>query len=217
MLTGKKILITAGPTHEPIDPVRYIANRSSGKMGYALALELAERGAEVILISGPTTLKLKHSHISMIDVETAEEMYQASIKEFPQCDIAILAAAVADFTPKAPSKLKIKKQLNQDEMIISLVKTKDILASLGHTKNKNQIVAGFSLETDHEIENAIKKLKTKNLDFIVLNSLNDIDAIFGSDSNKITIIGKGGEQTAFDLKDKNEVAIDIVNYLQKLI
>ena len=217
MLTGKKILITAGPTHEPIDPVRYIANRSSGKMGYALALELAERGAEVILISGPTTLMLKHSHISMIDVETAEEMYQASIKEFPQCDIAILAAAVADFTPKAPSKLKIKKQLNQDEMIISLVKTKDILASLGHTKNKNQIVAGFSLETDHEIENAIKKLKTKNLDFIVLNSLNDIDAIFGSDSNKITIIGKGGEQTAFDLKDKNEVAIDIVNYLQKLI
>jgi len=217
MLTGKKILITAGPTHEPIDPVRYIANRSSGKMGYALALELAERGAEVILISGPTTLKLKHSHISMIDVETAEEMYQASIKEFPQCDIAILAAAVADFTPKAPSKLKIKKQLNQDEMIISLVKTKDILASLGHTKNKNQIVAGFSLETDHEIENAIKKLKTKNLDFIVLNSLNDIDAIFGSDSNKITIIGKGGEQTAFDLKDKNEVAIDIVNFLQKLI
>ena len=217
MLTGKKILITAGPTHEPIDPVRYIANRSSGKMGYALALELAERGAEVILISGPTTLKLKHSHISMIDVETAEEMYQASIKEFPQCDIAILAAAVADFTPKAPSKLKIKKQLNQDEMIISLVKTKDILASLGHTKNKNQIVAGFSLETDHEIENAIKKLKTKNLDFIVLNSLNDIDAVFGSDSNKITIIGKGGEQTAFDLKDKNEVAIDIVNFLQKLI
>jgi phosphopantothenoylcysteine decarboxylase / phosphopantothenate---cysteine ligase len=217
MLTGKKILITAGPTHEPIDPVRYIANRSSGKMGYALALELAERGAEVILISGPTTLMLKHSHISMIDVETAEEMYQASIKEFPQCDIAILAAAVADFTPKAPSKLKIKKQLNQDEMIISLVKTKDILASLGHTKNKNQIVAGFSLETDHEIENAIKKLKTKNLDFIILNSLNDIDAVFGSDSNKITIIGKGGEQTAFDLKDKNEVAIDIVNYLQKLI
>ena len=217
MLTGKKILITAGPTHEPIDPVRYIANRSSGKMGYALALELAERGAEVILISGPTTLMLKHSHISMIDVETAEEMYQASIKAFPQCDIAILAAAVADFTPKAPSKLKIKKQLNQDEMIISLVKTKDILASLGHTKNKNQIVAGFSLETDHEIENAIKKLKTKNLDFIILNSLNDIDAVFGSDSNKITIIGKGGEQTAFDLKDKNEVAIDIVNYLQKLI
>ena len=217
MLKGKKVLVTAGPTHEPIDPVRFIGNHSSGKMGYAIAQEIAKRSGDVILISGPTQLTIKHDRIKRVAVETAEEMYQATLMEFENCDIAILTAAVADFTPANKSALKIKKQDGQEEMTLLLVKTKDILATLGGIKNEKQILVGFSLETDHEIENASKKLLSKKLDFIVLNSLRDKGAGFATDTNKISILGRKGDRIDFPLKDKSEVAIDIINYLEKLI
>ena len=211
-LRNKNILITAGPTYEPIDPVRFIGNRSSGKMGYFIAEKLAEKGAKVFLVSGPTNLNIKNKNIIKTDVETAGEMYEKSMELFPDCDIAILSAAVADFTPTKVEDKKIKKE---DKMLLHLKKTKDILFNLGKIKKDNQILVGFSLETDNEIENAKQKLKKKNLDFIVLNSLNDKGAGFSFDTNKITVINKFESIKEYSLKPKDEVADDIINYLIK--
>ena len=211
--TGKTVLLTAGPTYEPIDPVRFVGNHSSGRMGYALAGELAERGAEVILVSGPTALTVKHPAIRRIDVTTASEMYNVVTEHFEAMDAAIMAAAVADFTPSItfPEKVKEKKGLD-----LKLIPTKDIAAELGKTKRPAQVLVGFALETTNETENAVKKLAQKNFDFIVLNSLNDPCAGFGYATNKITIIDKAGHQEHFDLKPKEEVAKDIVNKLVSL-
>lgn len=209
-LYNKKILITAGPTYEAIDPVRFIGNHSTGKMGYALAQAASNLGAQVILVSGPTHLEITGNTIKKIAVTTAEEMYKACHNYFNDVDIAILSAAVADFKPKTIAEQKIKK--DNAALHIALEPTKDILASLGEIK-KNQILVGFALETENEIENAKKKLNKKNLDFIVLNSLNDTGAGFGSDTNRITIIDKNSNQKGFDTKPKSEVAVDILNEL----
>lgn len=209
-LAGKKIVITAGPTYEKIDPVRFIGNYSSGKMGFALAETCAEYGAEVILISGPVNLTLNHPNIKRIDVESAEQMYNTAIEQFATADSAILCAAVADYRPKQKEDSKIKRK--SDEMDLKLVKNRDIAASLGAMKTKKQTLIGFALETDHEYENALKKIETKNLDFIVLNSLNDKGAGFQHDTNKISIIDKHGSRTDFDLKTKKEVAHDIIEF-----
>lgn len=207
-LKNKTVLITAGPTYEAIDPVRFIGNHSSGKMGYALAFEAANLGAQVVLISGPTHLQLQSKVIELIKVTSAEEMYNACHAIFSKVDIAILAAAVADFRPKNKATQKIKK--DEATLTIELEPTSDILASLGEIKSK-QLLIGFALETENEIENAKKKLKKKNLDFIVLNSLNDAGAGFGSETNKIAIIDKKEQLVHFDLKEKSEVAKDIFN------
>lgn len=209
-LAGKKVVITAGPTYEKIDPVRFIGNYSSGKMGYALAETCAEYGAEVILISGPVNLTLNHPNIKRIDVESAEQMYNTAIEQFTTADSAILCAAVADYRPKQKEDSKIKRK--SDEIDLKLVKNRDIAASLGAMKTKKQTLIGFALETDHEYENALKKIETKNLDFIVLNSLNDKGAGFQHDTNKISIIDKHGSRTDFDLKTKKEVANDIIEF-----
>lgn len=214
-LKGKKVLVTAGPTYESIDPVRFIGNHSSGKMGFAIAETLARHGAQVSLISGPTDLHLQHSTIQRINVTSAEEMYEKTVKQFAKSDIAVMSAAVADYTPEKVSITKIKK--NGDELHLKLRKTKDILAELGKQKNKKQILVGFALETDHEIENATKKLNAKNLDFIVLNSLKTKGAGFGHDTNKISIIHRNGKKEDFKLKSKSEVANDIVNHIIDLI
>ena len=208
--TGKKILVTAGPTYEPIDLVRFLGNYSSGRMGYALAEELAQRGARVTLLSGPTALSVKHPAIHRINVTTAAEMYRAAVEIFPEMDAAIMAAAVADFTPETMIREKIKDKRKFD---LKLVPTKDIAAELGAMKRGGQVLAGFALETGNETENAIKKLIHKNFDFIVLNSLSDAGAGFEYDTNKIAIIGKDGHPTQFDLKPKKEVAEDIVGKL----
>lgn len=213
-LRNKKILITAGPTYEAIDPVRFIGNHSSGKMGFALAETAAGLGAQVFLVSGPTHLKPVSSAIQQIAVTSAEEMYQACHNHFQEMDVAILSAAVADFKPKLKATQKIKK--DQAALSIELEPTKDILASLGEIK-KNQLLVGFALETENEIENAKKKLKKKNLDIIVLNSLNDPGAGFGSETNKIMIISKFGEEKSYDLKSKAKVAIDIFNEIIPLL
>jgi phosphopantothenoylcysteine decarboxylase/phosphopantothenate--cysteine ligase len=212
---NKTVLITAGPTYEPIDPVRFIGNRSSGKMGYAIAEELAAMGATVILVSGPVNIQAKHNNIKVIPVETAAEMYEASHVNFEQVDVAILAAAVADYTIKNPSKIKLKKQ--GDNLTLELEKTKDILKSLGEIKKEHQVLVGFALETNNEEQNALKKLKAKNLDFIVLNSLQDKGAGFQHDTNKITILDKSNKKQSFELKSKQKVALDIVNYLAKIM
>lgn len=209
-LAGKKVVITAGPTYEKIDPVRFIGNYSSGKMGYALAETCAEYGAEVILISGPVNLTLNHPNIKRIDVESAEQMYNTAIEQFTTADSAILCAAVADYRPKQKEDSKIKRK--SDEIDLKLVKNRDIAASLGAMKTKKQTLIGFALETDHEYENALKKIETKNLDFIVLNSLNDKGAGFQHDTNKISIIDKHRSRTDFDLKTKKEVANDIIEF-----
>lgn len=208
-LSKKKILITAGPTYEKIDPVRFIGNYSSGKMGFALAEECANRGAEVTLVAGPVALKIDHPNINRIDVESAEEMYNASLKAFPSMDAAILCAAVADFRPAEQYSEKVKR--GDDIFSISLVPNKDIAASLGKMKKSNQLLVGFALETNDEEENALKKIVKKNLDFIVLNSLNDQGAGFKYDTNKITIIDRNGERVNFRLKSKKEVASDIID------
>ena len=211
MLKGRTILITAGPTYEAIDPVRFIGNHSSGLMGYSLALEAANRGADVILISGPTSLTVSHKRISRIDVVSAEDMFDACMNNFLKANIIIMSAAVADYTPEKFSQSKIKKK--QEFVDIKLKPTKDILAELGKIKNKNQVLIGFALETDNEIENAKKKLRNKNLDFIVLNSLKDKGAGFKSRTNKIKIIDKNEKITDFELKTKEEVANDIIDLL----
>lgn len=213
-LKGKKIMITAGPTYEKIDPVRFIGNYSSGKMGYALAECCAERGAEVILVSGPVSITEKHPNIRKISVESAEEMYQAAVREFTGSDAAILCAAVADFTPESQSEQKIKRE--KEDLVLRLKPTHDIAAALGKLKKENQIMVGFALETNDEVEHAKDKLERKNLDFIVLNSLNDKGAGFRYDTNKITIIDKNSV-TEFPLKDKKEVAADIINHLAEIL
>lgn len=207
-LAGKKVLITAGPTYEKIDPVRFIGNYSSGKMGFALAETCAEQGAEVTLVSGPVMLQTNHPNIHRIDVESASEMYEAATKHFPKADIAILCAAVADFTPKSTADKKIKRK--GDDLTIMLQPTQDIAAALGATKKKKQVLVGFALETDNELNNAKDKMKRKNFDFIVLNSLQDKGAGFRVDTNKITIIDKHNGITAYDTKSKKEVAKDII-------
>jgi phosphopantothenoylcysteine decarboxylase/phosphopantothenate--cysteine ligase len=209
-LKGKKVLITAGPTYEKIDPVRFIGNYSSGKMGYALAEECASRGAEVILVSGPVTLKEHHPNIRRIDVESAEEMYEEARRAYTDADAGILCAAVADFTPDHTADHKIKR--GKDGMTIQLKPTKDIAASLGATKKEEQVLVGFALETNDEQQNAKGKLERKNFDFIVLNSLNDKGAGFRVDTNKISIIDRQ-DITSYPLKNKSEVAKDIIDRL----
>ncbi|MDP3468565.1 MAG: bifunctional phosphopantothenoylcysteine decarboxylase/phosphopantothenate--cysteine ligase CoaBC [Daejeonella sp.] len=214
-LRGKKALVTAGPTYEAIDPVRFIGNHSSGKMGFAIAEELAALGASVVLVTGPTSLSLNNQGIKRIDVTSAEEMLESAITNFAGTDISILSAAVADYRPKDISPTKIKK--DSSEFVIDLIKTPDILATLGKEKKTGQILVGFALETNNEEENAIKKLEKKNLDFIVLNSLRDEGAGFKNDSNKITIIDRKLNKKTFDLKPKTEVAADICKKVLDLL
>ncbi len=209
-LAGKNVMITAGPTFEKIDPVRFIGNYSSGKMGFALAEECASRGANVYLISGPVSLKTHNNKIQRFDIESASEMAEKAMELFPKSDIAILCAAVADFTPLTKSSSKIKRE--KDNLNIELKPTQDIAAYLGSIKKTNQRMIGFALETNNEFDNATAKLNRKNLDFIVLNSLNEEGAGFQHETNKITIIDKKGS-THFDLKSKSEVAKDIIDYL----
>jgi phosphopantothenoylcysteine decarboxylase/phosphopantothenate--cysteine ligase len=214
-LTGKKILVTAGPTYEPIDPVRFIGNYSSGKMGYAIAETLAEMGADVILISGPVSISIANQSIRLIEVQTAQEMYAACMVEFPYTHAAIMSAAVADYTPLHKADKKIKRQ--GENISIELTTNKDIAAELGKIKKENQLLVGFALETNDEINYATSKLHKKNLDFIVLNSLKDTGAGFRHDTNKISIINKDGSIEHFDLKSKKEVATDICNKLSLLL
>ena len=213
-LENKTYLVTAGGTQEKIDAVRYIGNNSSGKMGYCIAEELASKGAKVILISGKTHLKTSNPNIKLINIVSAQEMFDETIKHFPQCNGAILSAAVADYKPAFIAPNKIKK--TSQELSITLTPTCDILATLGKEKKENQILIGFALETDNEVENAKNKLKKKNLDFIVLNSLNDKGAGFEVSTNKITIIDKDEKVKNFELKSKEDVAKDIVNKLIEL-
>ncbi|WP_430413215.1 bifunctional phosphopantothenoylcysteine decarboxylase/phosphopantothenate--cysteine ligase CoaBC [Kordia sp.] len=213
-LKGKKVVITAGPTYEAIDPVRFIGNHSSGKMGFALARTAANLGAEVVLIAGPNNQSMQHSSVKVVDVISAEDMYNAAHHDFPTATIAILAAAVADYKPKDVASQKIKKAASS--LTIELIKTKDILASLGTIK-KDQFLVGFALETNNELENAKGKLTKKNLDMIVLNSLNDTGAGFGKPTNKVTIIDKKMNTFAFGLKSKAEVANDIFSEILKRI
>lgn len=209
-LSGKNILITAGPTYEKIDPVRFIGNYSSGKMGFALAEVCAEQGAHVTLVSGPVSLHTKHPNIHRVDVETAAQMLDCTSQFFPQADAAILCAAVADFTPECPADSKIKR--GKEDFLLRLKPTTDIAATLGKQKKPGQILAGFALETDHEAEHAMNKLEKKNLDFIVLNSLNDKGAGFRYDTNKVSIL-TSGQTLHFPLKEKREVAADIIEFL----
>jgi len=213
-LSGKHVLITSGPTLEAIDPVRFISNHSSGKMGNALTLEAASRGAIVTLVSGPVATLPEHPLIKVVKVTSADEMYQHCIIHFPKTNICVMAAAVADYTPNEPSRNKIKK--TQDLISVSLKKTKDILAELGNQKKAGQLLIGFALETDNEIVNAQTKLHTKNLDFIVLNSLKDAGAGFGHDTNQISILGKDDQIIEFALKSKLEIAADIFDTVLKV-
>ncbi len=207
-LAGKRVLITAGPTHEPIDPVRYLSNASSGKMGYALAEEAARRGAEVHLVSGPTALNTDHPNINVVRVQTAQEMLETTRSVFPTADLAIFAAAVADYTPQQPAAQKIKK--SSDTLALTLTKTVDIAQTLGAQKQAGQRTVGFALETENELEHAAAKLKKKHLDMIVLNSLNDAGAGFGHATNQIKILTQNTtEPITFPLKDKRAVAADI--------
>lgn len=211
----KKVLITAGPTYEPIDPVRFIGNHSTGKMGYAIAEEFAKRGAIVTLISGPSSIQIQHRNIHKIAVSSSDEMATAVNTMFADSDISVMSAAVADYKPKEVAQQKIKK--NESEFNLELTKTVDILANLGKIKRRNQILIGFALETNDEEINAIKKLEKKNLDFIVLNSLKDEGAGFKTDTNKITIINKHREITNYPLKSKAEVAVDICQQVANLL
>lgn len=210
-LKGKKALVTAGPTYEPIDPVRFVGNHSSGKMGIALAHELFNRGAEVTLVLGPGAAEQNLNGINVKRVSTAEQMYQACKEEFDQVSIAIMAAAVADYTPEKVASEKIKKK--DDTWSLSFTRTRDILKSLGQEKKDGQILVGFALETDNEKVNALEKMSSKNADFIVLNSLRDPGAGFGHDTNKITIFDRSGHEYAFETKSKTEVAKDIIDVI----
>ncbi len=212
---NKNVLISAGPTYENIDPVRFIGNYSTGLMGFSIAEELAGRGAYVKLISGPVNLKINHPNIDRIDVISSEDMYDACIKNFLNSDITIMAAAVADYTLEKTEKNKIKK--HKSNITLTLKPTKDILSELGKNKKKNQILIGFALETNNEIENAKTKLKNKNLDFIVLNSLKDKNAGFKHKTNKITIIDKYGDINHYVLKPKTEVAKDIADKIVEIL
>ncbi len=212
-LNGKNIMVTAGPTYEKIDPVRFIGNYSSGKMGYSIAEECAMRGANVTLISGPVNMRANHPSINTIKVESANEMYEESLKYFPQSDVAIMCAAVADYCVENQSSTKIKRE--KDEIpTIKLKKNKDIAAELGKIKKTGQVLVGFALETNNERDNALSKLKRKNLDFIVLNSMQNPKAGFCKDTNQITIIQDDGEVKEYATKQKTEVAKDIINLLK---
>lgn len=210
-LTNKKILITAGPTYEKIDPVRFIGNYSSGKMGFALAEECVRRGAEVTLVAGPVSMQCNTPGIHRIDIESADEMLAASLEAFDICDAAILCAAVADYKPESVAEQKIKR--TADDMVLRLVPNPDIAAELGRRKRNGQVLAGFALETDHEQQNAGKKLEKKNFDFIVLNSLRNPGTCFRSDENQISIISRDGSQHDYPKKSKQEVAADIIDWL----
>ncbi len=212
---GSKVLITAGPTYEAIDPVRFIGNHSSGKMGIALAEKLSERGAEVVLVLGPSAQTINCRLSKLVRVKTAEEMYNVCMHEFSSCAIAIMSAAVADYTPVEAAKQKIKK--TESAFQIALKRTKDILGSLGSVKKPDQWVVGFALETNHEKEYAVEKMKSKKADMIVLNSLNDEGAGFGGNTNKINIFDKNGNEYSFPLKNKTEVATDIIETLKKVM
>ncbi len=215
VLTGKTALITAGPTNEPIDPVRFIGNNSSGKMGFAIAESLANKGATVKLVTGPTTLHINNPGIDVIAVKTAEEMFEACQSIFKEADISVFAAAVADYRPRETAPQKIKKADNS--MSVELVKTIDIAATLGKQKRKNQFTVGFALETENESSNALKKMESKNFDLIVLNSLRDEGAGFGHDTNRIRIFDNQGNVLPFELKTKKEVAEDIVQTIIRKI
>lgn len=212
VLSGKQVLITAGPTQEPIDPVRFISNHSTGKMGYAIANAFAKSGALVTLVSGPTALPVPHPAIRRIDVRSAREMFDAAQAAFAQSDIAVWSAAVADYTPAHPADQKIKKK--EATFSLDLTKTNDIAAVLGAQKRTGQLLMGFALETNNEYENALKKLTAKNLDWIVLNSLRDAGAGFGHDTNKITVIDNDGQTHEFALKSKEDVAQDLVELVR---
>jgi phosphopantothenoylcysteine decarboxylase/phosphopantothenate--cysteine ligase len=214
-LKGKSILVTAGPTCEPIDPVRFISNHSSGKMGYALADALASQGARVILVSGPTSEKIADPGITLVRVQTADEMYKECCTRYPHMDGAILVAAVADYKPKHPAQEKIKR--SSLSLTLELEPNRDIAAALGSMKKKNQFLAGFALETEHAVKNAREKMKRKNFDFIVLNSLQDKGAGFGTGTNKITLLDTHNRKIEFPLKTKQEVAEDILQYLHTII
>lgn len=210
---GKKVMITAGPTREPLDPVRFISNHSSGKMGYAIAEAFLNAGAEVHLVSGPVHLSPPEGKLKFYAVETADEMYETSMKLYPKMDVAVMSAAVSDFKPEKHSAKKIKK--SDERMEISLKRNPDILEAIGKAKQKHQLNVGFALETDNELKNAQTKLKNKNADFIILNSLKDTGAGFGTDTNKITIVEKGNKFTNFELKSKKILAQDIVDFIGK--
>jgi phosphopantothenoylcysteine decarboxylase/phosphopantothenate--cysteine ligase len=212
-LSKKKVLVTAGPTHEKIDPVRYIGNYSTGKMGFSLAHEAALRGASVTLVSGPSGLEINHTQIKRLNVESAAEMYDICLREAADADIVIMAAAVADYTVEQCSPVKLKK--GNKPFKLDLLPTRDILKELGKRKKKKQILVGFALETDHEFANAAGKLKSKNLDLIVLNSLNDQGAGFGFNTNKISIIDSSGDIYHGTLREKPEIAAEIIDFLVK--
>jgi phosphopantothenoylcysteine decarboxylase/phosphopantothenate--cysteine ligase len=212
---GRKILVTAGPTHEKIDPVRFIGNYSSGKMGFAIAEELASRGAQVVLVSGPSSLKCNNININRVDVVSAAQMHEACEAVFDSCDMAIMSAAVADYTPIVKAEHKLKRKTT--ELSIGLKATVDIAKALGQKKTDKQILVGFALETNNAIENAHKKMESKNLDMIILNSLQDSGAGFNVDTNKITILNRQNKRKDFALKTKMEVAIDIVDEIEVLM
>lgn len=213
MLQNKKILITAGPTYEPIDPVRFIGNRSTGRMGIELTKAFLAEGASVILVLGPVSMAVpEHPQLQVVAVETAAQMFNACQEYFEEYDIAVFAAAVADYTPKHPAASKIKKI--DDVLVLELVKTKDILLEAGKCKKPNQVLVGFALETENEVAHAQQKLLKKNADCIVLNSLNEPGAGFKHATNKISILEKNGRIINFELKSKEAVARDIINYLK---
>lgn len=214
-LKNRKVLITAGPTREAIDPVRYISNHSSGKMGYAIAEECLKQGAEVILVTGPVCMDLNHPRLRKVKVNTASEMYLACCQFFEEADVCVFAAAVADYRPASVAEQKIKKE--ESSFTIHLVKNVDIAYEFGKVKHVHQLSVGFALETNDEAMNAIGKLKKKNFDLVILNSMNDAQATFGYDTNKITVIKTDSSRTAYPLKSKKEVAEDIVYEISTLL
>ena len=215
--TGKKVLITAGPTYEAIDPVRFIGNHSSGLMGIEIARAFADQGAEVTLVLGPSNISPNRNNINVLPVTSAKEMYDAVMTFFPKTDIAVLSAAVADFRPETTADQKIKKNPENDTLTLKLVKTDDILKSVGGKKTDNQVVIGFALETENGLDNAKKKLHTKNIDLIVLNEMNESGVGFKTKTNKVSIITKDDKVTEFDLKPKNEVALDVLDAIYQYI
>ena len=214
-LAGVKVLLTAGPTRERIDPVRFIGNYSSGKMGYALARELADRGAGVTLVSGPTALTMDHPGVRRVDVTSAAEMFEAAMSFFPDADVGISCAAVADFAPAVVSSTKIKRE--EEDLVLVLRPTRDIAAELGKIKTARQRLVGFALETRDGLANARGKMERKNLDMIVLNSLDDTGAGFKHDTNKVTILDRQGRMTEYPLKSKRAVAADIADKIKEMI
>ncbi len=214
---GKKVLITAGPTYEAIDPVRFIGNHSSGLMGIEIARAFADQGADVTLVLGPSNISVNKSNVNVLPVTSAKEMYDAVMALFPKTDIAVLSAAVADFRPEIVADQKIKKNPDNDTFTIKLVKTEDILKSVGKVRTDNQTIVGFALETENGLENAKKKLHTKNIDLIVLNEMNESGVGFKTKTNKVSIINKDDNVTTYDLKPKNEVALDILNAIYQYI